>query len=345
MGPARAKFFDCISLNRCMKRFSLAGLLLGLALLTALIVWQGIGILTETLNQAGQSVWWLPVMYLLPIGCALLSWRWLFAQGQSPTLLFLVYAIWINFSINWLLPVGQVGGEIARIRMMVKRRFKNSVAIATVIGDQTLQVITQAAYALMGFVLFVYGQLGQGEADAQLFALVFLGFVLFGVAGVGLYWLQHAGLFNLLIRVARKFPFFNPNAPVEEQAAQLDDELKFMYRRRDRLLISALWRFAFRITAAGETWLAFQFLGHPISWVDALILESIGQAIRSAAFIIPGGLGAQEGGFIVVGAALGIPTDIALASSLCKRLRELSLGVPGLIVWQIREGQREWMSR
>jgi putative membrane protein len=325
-----------------MKRLSLAGLSIGLAVLTILIIWQGLDIVAETLYQAGQAVWWLPVFYLLPVSCALLSWRGLFARGQEPAWAFLSYATWINFSINWLLPVGQVGGEIARVRMMIKRHFQSSVAIATVIGDQTLQVVTQAIYALLGFVLFVYVQLSQGNANGRLFALVFLGFVLFGVAGGGLYWLQHAGLFNLLVRVARKFPFFNPNTPVEDQAARLDAALKEMYQRGDRLLVATLWRFAFRITAAGETWLAFQFLGFPISWMDALILESIGQAIRSAAFVIPGGLGAQEGGFVLVGAALGIPADIALASSLCKRVRELCLGVPGLIIWQVREGRREW---
>jgi len=325
-----------------MKRLSLVGILIGLALLTVLTIWQGFDILLATLQQADHSIWWLPVFYLLPVGCALLSWRWLFAPGEEPTGAFLAYGTWINFSINWLLPVGQVGGEIARVRMMIKRQFQTSVAIATVIGDQTLQVLTQAVYALLGFLLFVYVQLSEGTVDRHLFAMIFLGFVLFGVAGGGLYWLQHAGLFNLLLRVGRKFPFFNPNAPAEAQAAQLDAALKAMYQRSDRLLIATLWRFAFRLTAAGETWLAFQFLGYPISWVDAVILESIGQAIRSAAFIIPGGLGAQEGGFVLVGAALGIPPDIALASSLCKRVRELCLGTPGLIVWQVSEGRREW---
>ncbi len=325
-----------------MKRLSLVGLLIGLAALTALIIWQGFSVLAETLQRAGRSVWWLPAFYLVPVSCALLSWRWLFAVGHGPRLGFLAYATWINFSINWLLPVGQVGGEIARIRMMITRRFQSSVAIATVIGDQTLQIITQAIYALLGFVLFVSIQFSNGNANSRLFVVIFLGFILFGVAGGGLYWLQHAGLFNLLVRVARKFPFFNPNTPVEDQAARLDASLKEMYQRGDRLLIATFWRLAFRITAAGETWLAFQFLGSPISWVDALILESIGQAIRSVAFVIPGGLGAQEGGFVAIGAALGIPADIALSSSLCKRVRELCLGVPGLIVWQVSEVKREW---
>ncbi len=49
---------------------------------------------------------------------------------------------------------------------------------------------------------------------------------------------------------------------------------------------------------------------------------------------------ALEGGFILFGALLGPPADVALAISLSKRVRELALGLPGLFVWQWVEGRR-----
>jgi uncharacterized membrane protein YbhN (UPF0104 family) len=67
--------------------------------------------------------------------------------------------------------------------------------------------------------------------------------------------------------------------------------------------------------------------------------------IRSAAFAVPGGLGVQEGGYLVVGNLLGIPGDAAFALSLIARVRELALGIPGLISWQIIEGRRLWRAR
>lgn len=326
-----------------MKRISLVGLLIGVALLTGLIAWQGLDILSGTLDAAGYQVFWLPAFYGVPVACAWLSWRCLFEARRCPSWWFTAYATWIGFSINWLLPVGQVGGEVARARMVIKRKFPSSGAIATVIGDQTLQIATQAVYALIGLLLFVYVQVETDTTHVSLLVYVLLGFLLFGVASAGFYWLQHAGLFQLFVRMARKFSFLIPGnsspSSWEEQASALDGALKAMYRRRDRLTIAALWRFAFRITAAGETWLALKFLGHPVTISEALILESIGQAIRSAAFVIPGGLGAQEGGIMLIGAALGLPPDVALASSLCKRVRELVLGVPGLIAWQLEESR------
>ena len=81
----------------------------------------------------------------------------------------------------------------------------------------------------------------------------------------------------------------------------------------------------------GEVWLALQFLGHPVDWVDALLLESLGQAIRGAAFAIPGSLGVQEGGYLLLAPLVGLPPEAALALSLAKRAREMLLGLPGLV--------------
>jgi hypothetical protein len=73
-----------------------------------------------------------------------------------------------------------------------------------------------------------------------------------------------------------------------------------------------------------------------------VILESAALAIRGAAFLVPGAVGVQEGGFILLGNLLGISGEIALAVSLLRRARELALGIPGLIAWQLLEAGRLW---
>ena len=54
--------------------------------------------------------------------------------------------------------------------------------------------------------------------------------------------------------------------------------------------------------------------------------------MKAAAFLVPGALGVLEGSFIVFGALFGIGADASLAMALAKRVRELALGLPG-IVW------------
>jgi uncharacterized membrane protein YbhN (UPF0104 family) len=74
-----------------------------------------------------------------------------------------------------------------------------------------------------------------------------------------------------------------------------------------------------------------------VTLVEAVVIESLIQAISSAAFFVPGGLGVQEGGFILVGGALGLDPSTCLALAAARRIRDLLVFVPGLIAWQFAE--------
>ena len=65
------------------------------------------------------------------------------------------------------------------------------------------------------------------------------------------------------------------------------------------------------------------------------MLESLGQAVRSLGFVLPGGLGAQESAIMAGGMMVGIAPDLALAVALIKRARDLAYGLSGLIAWSV----------
>jgi len=48
----------------------------------------------------------------------------------------------------------------------------------------------------------------------------------------------------------------------------------------------------------------------------------------------------QEGGFVVVCALFGIDAHTAIALSLAKRVPDVALGLPALLVWQNIEARR-----
>jgi uncharacterized membrane protein YbhN (UPF0104 family) len=98
------------------------------------------------------------------------------------------------------------------------------------------------------------------------------------------------------------------------------------------------------VIGAGEVWIVLLALGASANFTTALILESVAQAVRGALFLVPGALGVQESGYLLVGGLLGIHGDIALALSLVRRVRELILGIPGLLAWQLIEGGRLWQT-
>jgi uncharacterized membrane protein YbhN (UPF0104 family) len=88
-----------------------------------------------------------------------------------------------------------------------------------------------------------------------------------------------------------------------------------------------------------EVCLALHFLGHDVGIVPGLIIESLGQALKAVGFAVPGALGVQEGGFIVVCQVFDLSPELAIALSLMKRLREVGLGVPGLLAWHRLEAR------
>ena len=121
---------------------------------------------------------------------------------------------------------------------------------------------------------------------------------------------------------------------VDDLFAQLDA----FYSFRGGLIRSVTWHLAGWFVGAIEVWVVLNFMGYQIDYGDAVIIESLMHAVRGAAFAVPGALGAQEGGLIVLCAIFGVPPEAALALSLVKRIPDLVIGVPGLVAWQAMEG-------
>src|SRR6266513_2127156 len=125
-----------------------------------------------------------------------------------------------------------------------------------------------------------------------------------------------------------------------ESGAALDETVRSLYGRRRAAIACCGWTILSLILNSGEIYIALWALNLHATIANAIILQSMALTIRSVAFPVPGGLGVQEGGYVLVGNLLGIPGETAFALSLIARVRELALGIPGLIAWQLIEGRR-----
>src|SRR5204862_6612119 len=110
--------------------------------------------------------------------------------------------------------------------------------------------------------------------------------------------------------------------------------------RRRGVIGCCAWTPTSLILGSGQIWIALHALGLHATIANSVILQSMVLTIRSAMFPVPGALGVQEGGYVLVGNLLGIPGDAAFALALIARVRELILGIPGLIAWQVIEARR-----
>jgi len=68
-----------------------------------------------------------------------------------------------------------------------------------------------------------------------------------------------------------------------------------------------------------------------------IALESLIFALRGAAFVVPGAIGVQEAGYVLLGPLLGLDPQAAVALSLIKRARDVVIGLPSLVAWQAVE--------
>ncbi len=84
-------------------------------------------------------------------------------------------------------------------------------------------------------------------------------------------------------------------------------------------------------------WLAFRLLGAELEIEDAIAIEGLLHALLAAAFLIPGNIGVQEAGYTALGAVFGIPAELSLGASLLRRGRDLVVGIPVLLIYEVAE--------
>ncbi len=314
----------------------------GASLFGLLLANAGIAEVAGALKTAGWGLLGVVALHLVPMAADTVSWRYLIAREHRPGFARLLGARWIGEAVNALLPAAQVGGDILRARLAIFAGTPGTVAIASVVADITLGILALVVFILMGLGLLVW-RLGEGAGALTGPALAGAGIVLVGVGAF--YAAQRAGLFSVAVRLAARFVRWGAWDSLVERAGEVDRTVADVYGRCWDLTKSFVWALVAWILGAGEVWLALTLLGHPVSIVDALVLESVAVGVRSVLFVVPGALGVQEGGLILVAGLLGIPPETALALSLAKRARDILWGAPGLLAWQALEGRRLWRRR
>ncbi|WP_323119734.1 lysylphosphatidylglycerol synthase domain-containing protein [Burkholderia alba] len=317
-----------------MKQLGRAAAFAGL-LISLWLVWRdNPGAVLALMRAAGAGLLAAAAAHLLPMLANAKDWQTLFAPDERPGLAAMVRLVWIRESVNGLLPVARIGGELVSFRLLRGLGVQGPAAGASLIVDMQLTLISQVLFAMGGVgylltrtasdTLRVAGDFAWGLAALTplliLFALV-----------------QHANPFERVMRVLNRITSGQLAARVG-QSAQVDDAIRAVWRRRGvvvRYLL--LWQPLQHLATSLEIWLALYFLGSPVSLIEAFAIEALIQAVSSAAFFVPGGLGVQEGGFVLIGGALGLDPATCLGLAGARRIRDLLFYVPGLFAWQFAE--------
>jgi putative membrane protein len=300
-------------------------------LVVYLIIDSGAGEVARAMLVVGWSLLPITLFHFVPLFFSALSWRELLPLSSRPNVVSITWIRWIRESINALLPVAGVGGDIASARLANLHGVPGVEAAASMVVDTTVGVVTQLIFVMTGVTLLVTRSTDHAALLVAWVALI--GIVVFFVAVAAFVLLQHRSMFFMFTKLARRLLPEKWLSSFAGSASAIDDSVVAIYRGGSAFWRANLLRLFGWVAGTGEIWLVLQFLGQPLGVIDAFILESLGSGVRAAAFMVPGALGALEGGFVVFGALFGLPAETALAISLSKRVRELILGLPGLFVW------------
>jgi putative membrane protein len=314
-----------------MRALSLIGLMLGAVLVVAL-VHASAGLSRSLLSTRGVEVMLGALLgasayRLVSLSLNTRSWQVLLPSVCRPAFWPLFRLRWIGESINTLLPVAQVGGDLVRARLLTPLGVPAATAAGTMFADLTAGVASQVLFTALGMMALAAGT-GLGRfSTAVTSGLLLLGGLGLALAVVSVGLRQDLGRSRLWHRASRRWPGLAVSRAAFQQA------LGSLLGRRRALVASLGWHVGGWLSQMGETWLVLQVLGAPAPWSSALIIESLSATARGAAFFVPGGLGVQEGVVVALGGHLGLPLEVALALSLVKRLREVVVGLPGLLTW------------
>jgi putative membrane protein len=307
---------------------------IGVLLFAGVLISQDLPAIMATLAHAGWGLFLVALFHLLPLLLDAMAICVLFerASGRSPYWDSLL-ARWVGESANSLMPAGQIGGPVLMARHLAQRGMRMQEAAAAITVSTTLQTFAQIVFALIGVVVLGAQTSHFSSVALRTSALIASAFLAVQVGGF--YFIQRRGLFGKLTRAVRRFTGNRNWSQWVTQAQAIDIAVEGIYRRNSAVTASFLLSLIGWIVGTGEVYLIALFLGAPVSWRDAFLLESLGQAIRGAAFAIPGALGIQEGGYLLLAPLAGLSPDVGLALSLAKRARELLLGLPGLLYWRV----------
>lgn len=306
-------------------------LAVGLAVLAGLIGHIGLSQVRETVERVGLvacCVILIPllVVYVLDaFGWALTLGPWAGRVGFAR--LFMVRMA--GEAINVTTPTAMLGGEPMKAYLLTRYEVPMVEGLASVVTAKTIMVMAQILFMLsgLGVTLWLVG----GDEYTVLVAFVSLGLLGFGV--VLFLVLQRYGIGRGLLAVADACGIRSQRLEASRpQLLELDQTIRTFYRERRRTFLFSLGvHFVAWVTELFEVYAILYFLGAEAGWLSSFAIAAIAVLIKGSVSFVPGGLGAQEGGYLFLLVALGYGEVTGITFALIRRIREILWILIGLV--------------
>jgi uncharacterized protein (TIRG00374 family) len=298
----------------------IAGLGLGIAALAFIVYFVGLDAIVDSLRKIGW-LGFLLIVLLNGIRHVLRAVNMYYAVPEAERSFSIQNAFAARLAgetINTIAFTGPFLGDAAKAAML-NRKTSGEQSATAVIVDEIIYYISSLVLILAGAVVVLWAY-GTGMAlNLILIGLIAFSFLVFA----GTLWVVRKDIkpISWVIKKAGK-RWFVPNYLVRKRDEIYDVEcnvIKFHDERpRAFALITGITLLTHFLSVLEAYW-AMQMLGLPVTAANAFIVESLTKAVNFVFFLIPGTIGAYEGGNSLILSSLGYGAGAGVALALVRR--------------------------
>ncbi len=226
--------------------------------------------------------------------------------------------------VNMTTPTAYVGGEPLKAYLLKRYGVPMVDGLASVVIAKTTMTIAQITFILIGLASGFW-LLGAGGSPGQtiMAGLLSAGLLAFGVGAFVL--VQRRGIFTWFLEMLNTFGlrirFLESR---REELLELDRTIAGFYaQNRAGFLLSTGLFFLGWLAEALEVFVILYCLGGPAAVLTSLAIGGLSVFIKGGAFFIPGSLGAQDAGNLLLVTTFGYSEVTGITFALLRRFREL----------------------
>lgn len=308
-----------------MLRYILLGF--GLVVL-CLLVWNvGPGNIYEAASKLG-----LGTLFLILIPSVLMyvieAYGWKVVLGQAAQGVSFWSLLTIRTAgevVNMTTPTAFIGGEPLKVYLLNKNyQVPISEGGASVVIAKTTMTIAEVVY-ILGGVAVGFWLLGSGASAGQTIAAALLSVGLLVCSIVGFVFIQQRGLFASILSLFKKLQIrIRALEAQEEHLRSIDHTILNFYSEHRRPFYASIGiYFVGWLAESLEVFGIIYALGGSISFLAAISIGAFAVFIKGGAFFIPGSLGAQEAGNVLLLQAFGYSDVTGITFALLRRFREV----------------------
>ena len=300
-------------------------------------------------NVRRAGIWFPAVLLLWGVIYFMNTCAWqviLNAGGQTERVPFWkVYKYTVTgFSLNYVTPVGLLGGEPYRI-MEVSAYVGKERATSSVILHAMMHIFSHFCFWAFSILLYLalYGaQMGWGMAVLLL--------LIAGFCALGIYFFMKGyrnGLALSVLNFFARLPFCKKKFSgfIERNRAaieRVDEQIAALHAQSRRVFyLSLSLEFFARIVGCLEIMFILFIMTNDVSFWDCILIQAFTSLFANLFFFMPMQMGAREGGFALATGGLAMTKAFGVYTSLIVRLREIFWIVVGIALMKVGNGHRK----